>query len=360
MKEVNQQAKQGREADGTVQRSLPMRWRESMEELLPPDEMEEFLASFDAPSVKGLLVNRERVKRLRNTNRDNFIAYLEPFDPVPWHSDGFYLPPNERAAIHEWYETGCYYLQDPAAMLPAQVLAAEAGEWVLDLCGAPGGKTAGIANTMAGEGLLISNEIEFERNRILVHNCERLGLYHCLVAHETPERLADIFPARFDRILVDAPCSGEGLFRRQSSAIDNWCSFGPKSCAALQMEIMNSAWRMLKPNGVLVYSTCTFSQTENEDVIEAFLRAHVDAVCEDARAALPDSTGVSSGSSTEHGAMMLRIWPHRAAGDGQFCARLRKDKSLAQNVEQPGGMLPELRPQPDAKRVRRKHRNSTF
>ncbi|MGI6077114.1 MAG: methyltransferase RsmF C-terminal domain-like protein [Fastidiosipilaceae bacterium] len=313
---------------------FPRAWLEYMAELLSPDEWSAFLATFAESPAKGLLLNVNRIHNLTKPNCRRLKDFLEPLETVSWNEQGYYLPEGMRASATDWYEAGAFYLQDPSAMLPAQVLGAKPGEWILDLCAAPGGKAAGIANDMASQGVLVANEIDVKRCRALLHNCERLGLFNCVITNETPERLADIMPERFDRILVDAPCSGEGLFRRQPSAMVHWLEFGPEQCCQVQLKILQAAWRLLRPGGVLVYSTCTFSQLENEDVVEKFLTLNPDAVCEDAHLFLPSVTGVSTGIGTANADAMVRVWPHHGAGDGQFCARLRKAGNKVETVEQ--------------------------
>lgn len=157
-----------------------------------------------------------------------------------------------------------------------------------------------------------------------MRNVEQLGISNCVVLNESPKRLEAVFSAWFDRILVDAPCSGEGLFRRQPSAVGNWMSHGPEACAPLQRDILDSAWRMLRPGGVMVYSTCTFARRENETQAESFLTRHGDAAIEPAHTFLPEAAALSPGVGTPHAADMIRIWPHRDGGDGHFCVRFRK------------------------------------
>ena len=240
----------------------------------------------------------------------------EPFieGAVPWAEGGFSLRPGARpgASVAHW--AGAFYLQEASAMLPAAALKAKPGERVLDLCAAPGGKSAQIALAMGGEGVLVANEVDAARARVLAANLERLGVTNAVVLNETPARLAARWPESFDAVLVDAPCSGEGMFRRDPQSREAWTDAAPRGCRKRQGEILTAAAKMVRPGGRLLYSTCTFNGEENEGSVADFLQAHADFAPEDF--ALP-GLGASRGG-------MLRIWPHRARGDGQFAALLRR------------------------------------
>ena len=240
----------------------------------------------------------------------------EPFieGAVPWAEGGFYLRPGARpgASVAHW--AGAFYLQEASAMLPAAALNARPGERVLDLCAAPGGKSSQIALAMGGEGVLVANEVDAARARVLAANLERLGVTNAVVLNETPARLAARWPEYFDAVLVDAPCSGEGMFRRDPQSREAWTDAAPRGCRKRQGEILEAAAKMVRPGGRLLYSTCTFNGEENEGSVADFLQAHADFAPEEF--ALP-GLGASRGG-------MLRIWPHRARGDGQFAALLRR------------------------------------
>ena len=233
---------------------------------------------------------------------------------VPWAEGGFYLRPGARpgASVAHW--AGAFYLQEASAMLPAAALKARPGERVLDLCAAPGGKSSQIALAMGGEGALVANEVDAARARVLAANLERLGVTNAVVLNETPARLAARWPEYFDAVLVDAPCSGEGMFRRDPQSREAWTDAAPRGCRKRQGEILDAAAKLVRPGGRLLYSTCTFNGEENEGSVADFLRAHADFFPEEF--ALP-GLGASQGG-------MLRIWPHRARGDGQFAALLRR------------------------------------
>ena len=240
----------------------------------------------------------------------------EPFieGAVPWAAGGFYLRPGARpgASVAHW--AGAFYLQEASAMLPAAALKAVPGERVLDLCAAPGGKASQIALAMGGEGVLVANEVDAARARVLAANLERLGVTNAVVLSETPARLAARWPEYFDAVLVDAPCSGEGMFRREVQSREAWTDAAPRGCRKRQGEILDAAAKLVRPGGRLLYSTCTFNGEENEGSVADFLQHHADFSPEEF--ALP-GLGASCGG-------MLRIWPHRARGDGQFAALLRR------------------------------------
>ena len=251
----------------------------------------------------------------------------EPFieGAVPWAEGGFFLRPGARpgASVAHW--AGAFYLQEASAMLPAAALKAKPGERVLDLCAAPGGKSSQIALSMGGEGVLVANEVDAARARVLAANLERLGVTNAVVLNETPARLAARWPESFDAVLVDAPCSGEGMFRRDPQSREAWTDAAPRGCRKRQGEILTAAAKMVRPGGRLLYSTCTFNGEENEGSVADFLQAHTDFSPEEF--SLP-GLGASRGG-------MLRIWPHRARGDGQFAALLRRAEGAGDAGEGP-------------------------
>lgn len=224
------------------------------------------------------------------------------YPPVPWAKDGYYLDADAAAGVHPLHAAGAYYLQEPSAMCAAPLLDVRPGQRVLDLCAAPGGKSTQLAACLAGRGVLVANEIVPGRCRVLSQNLERMGVTNAVVTCESPDRLAARWGGWFDRILVDAPCSGEGMFRREAASLEVWTEKTPAGCAARQAQILRQAARLLAPGGVLVYSTCTFNALENEAVVEAFCQEQPDFLLE----------------------RTVRLWPHRVAGEGHFAARLRR------------------------------------
>ncbi len=269
------------------------------------EEYPAFLESLERPRAVAL--------RLNPLKGD---APTLPFmlDPVPWEPDGFYYDPDARPGLHPYHEAGVYYLQEASAMSAAALLNPQPGERVCDLCAAPGGKTTQIAGKMAGEGFLLCNEINPKRAKILSRNIERMGVSNALVTNEHPARLAEKYPGFFHRVLVDAPCSGEGMFRKEEAAVTDWSQDTVEMCARRQAEILHSAAALVMPGGRLVYATCTFALEENEQTIENFLRSHPEFSPEPADA--PWFTPAGPG--------MFRLWPHKLRGEGHFVAVLRK------------------------------------
>lgn len=241
---------------------------------------------------------------------------LRAGEDVPWSPFGRYLKAGDsvRTGQDIAHAAGVYYMQEASAQAPAEVLAPQPGEVVLDLCAAPGGKASQMAARMGGSGALVANEITPGRAKALSGNLERMGVRNAAVVSESPDRLADVWPDTFDAVLADAPCSGEGMFRREPEARGAWTPGSPAGCAARQAKILESAARMVKPGGRLAYSTCTFNVLENEGVIGEFLNAHPDFAPVDF--SLP-GVGRSEGG-------MLRLWPHRLRGDGHFVALMKR------------------------------------
>ena len=233
---------------------------------------------------------------------------------VPWAKGCCFVEGDARPGLSPLHEGGLFYLQEPSALSAVSVLAPQPGERVLDLCAAPGGKSTQIAGLMQGRGLLVCNEPVPSRAQILSRNVERMGVRNAIVTSAMPAQLAPRFPAFFDRILVDAPCSGEGMFRRQPEARDEWSAGSPRGCADRQLEILEAAAKMLAPGGALVYSTCTFNDTENEGVLARFTAAHPEFALEAFE--LP---GLPSGSRG-----YVHLYPHEIRGEGHFVSLLRK------------------------------------
>lgn len=299
---------------------LPPEFLKKMEMLLGENEYVKFLETYNQPRHFGLRVNTQKI------SVEEFLK-ISPFnlEPVPWTSDGFYYPEGVSPGRHPYYHAGLYYIQEPSAMLPGQILGALPGERVLDLCAAPGGKTVQLAAAMKGRGLLIANDINTDRVKALVKNIELCGVRNAIVLNEAPEKLLMSFEGWFDRILVDAPCSGEGMFRKDEDAARSWESFKCEVCAGMQKDILQSVDRLLKPGGTLVYSTCTFSPEEDEEMIAQFLNNHSDYEIVD----IPKTAGMEGGrpewSDGNPGlAGTARLWPHRVRGEGHFAAMLRK------------------------------------
>ncbi|MCL1878290.1 MAG: RsmB/NOP family class I SAM-dependent RNA methyltransferase, partial [Defluviitaleaceae bacterium] len=296
---------------------LPKIFKERVREMLGDENVGHFFASYNNEAARGINL---RIGAGSDTTRTDLIS-------VPWceKTGRYYTDADERPSKTIAYHAGLFYIQEPSAMCPAEVLGVSPGQKVLDICAAPGGKSVQIAGKLNGEGLLVSNDASASRSRALVKNLERAGVTNAIVLVEQPKKLATRFPQYFDRILVDAPCSGEGMFRRDHDAIKAYTANKPEACAAIQSEILRRAATMLKPGGRMVYSTCTFNRLENEDVIETFLKTHNHfSLLKIDHALLGIQAGFDLSGKT------ARIWPHLARGEGHFVALLEKikDKTL--------------------------------
>ena len=305
------------------------------------DECREILKDEFPAFLRALALPPRRALRL-NPRRKGAEQAAAPFLPdgaprVPWEVLGRYLAADAKPGAGIAHAAGAFYLQDASAMAPVAALDPRPGERVLDLCAAPGGKSGQIAARLNGRGFLLSNEIEFSRARILLGNLERLGVTNAFVTSAPAEALARALPAFFDRVLVDAPCSGEGMFRRDPEAASQWNPDAPAGCAARQTAILNDAARMVRPGGRLVYSTCTFNRLENEGTVREFLRAHPDFE--------PDAFELPGVGASQGGC--LRLWPHRIEGEGHFLARFTRkpEESSLRNRS-----LPEVRAFPERER----------
>lgn len=289
---------------------LPESFTTSMKELLGSD-YEAYLASLDEPKSLGLRVNTSKI------SVEDFLK-ITPFSltPVPWTENGFYYEAKEPVTKHPHYHAGLYYIQEPSAMIPASRLPIEDGDRVLDLCAAPGGKATELAARLSGTGLLVANDISNSRAKGLLKNLELFGVGNMLVTSETPEKLLRYFEGYFDKILIDAPCSGEGMFRREPAMIKSWEEHGPAYYARIQHEILEAAAKLLRPGGKLLYSTCTFSEIENEGTIRALLDAHPEL----ALVPIKGYEGFSGGSLSD----CIRVFPHKVKGEGHFAALLQK------------------------------------
>lgn len=297
--------------------NLPQDFMTRMQGLLG-EEYEDFMESYEKESLGGLRVNTLK------TDYETFKK-LMPFTlkEVPWCPTGFYYEKEERPGKHPYHEMGLYYMQEPSAMSVAELAAVQPGEKVLDLCAAPGGKSTQLAAAMQGQGLLVSNEIHPARCKILSQNIERMGIVNAVVTNETPQRLAMHFMNYFDCIVVDAPCSGEGMFRKDEEAVRQWSLDNVQMCAERQDEILDEAVKMLASGGRIVYSTCTFAPAEDEECVRRFLERHPDFVVvkgDAYRGFAPGRPEWADGD--ERVKDTHRLWPHRIKGEGHFAALL--------------------------------------
>ena len=298
---------------------LPEAFVKRMEKMLGV-EAPAFFASYERPARRALRFDPAKVAAGEQARLLEAMG-IEA-EPVPWAADAWYYPEDATPGKHPFHTLGLYYIQEASAMLPATLLEVEPGERVLDLCAAPGGKTTQLAAALRGRGLLLANEVHPARAKVLSQNVERWGSAGVVVTREEPARLAARFPAFFDKVLVDAPCSGEGMFRKDEQARGEWSEEAVRRCAARQQNILESAAAMVAPGGLLCYSTCTFSEEENEETVAAFLSRHRDFRQIDLRKRLgPASAGIVVGRDGKS----LRIFPHLAEGEGHFAALMQRD-----------------------------------
>jgi len=291
---------------------LPKEYVESMQMLLG-DEFDSYLKSFDDKRVYGLRVNTSKI------SCEEFEKIC-PFDikPIPWIKNGYFYDEDVKPAKNPLYFAGLYYIQEPSAMTPANRLPIEKGDIVLDMCAAPGGKSTEIGAKLNRTGLLVTNDISNSRAKALLKNIEVFGIGSTLVINEDPRDLVDCYYESFDKIIIDAPCSGEGMFRKDSKLITAWEKNGPKFYNEIQRNIVQYAYKMLKPGGMIMYSTCTFSRLEDEDTIEFILNTFDDLE-------LVDIDGYEGFSKGKFGYdKCVRIFPHKMEGEGHFLALLRK------------------------------------
>lgn len=274
------------------------------------NEYDAFLASFDEPYHVGIRINTRKI------NRETFLEKF-PFalSQIPWNPDGFYYEAHEQVAKHPYFHAGLYYIQEPSAMAPVIALKPQDGDVTLDLCAAPGGKSMQIANATGDGGLLVTNDINETRVKAILRNMEKFGLRNVIVLNDSPERIAKIIGNAFDNILIDAPCSGEGMFRKDPRASKSWDTFGPEACSIMQKDILVHLEDLIKDKTKIIYSTCTFSELENEDQIEFLVNDHSTFI---------PSEITLEGLENEGGELshMVHIWPHKHKGEGHFLAAL--------------------------------------
>ena len=301
--------------------NLPENFVTRMKEQLGEQEAETYFACYDQPKYQGLRVNTKKI------SVEDFLKISPfPLTPVPWTTNGFYYDSCYQPAKHPYYFAGLYYLQEPSAMTPAAFLPIDKGDRVLDMCAAPGGKTTELGAKLDGTGILYANDLSQSRARALLKNIELFGITNSVVMSEPPEKLLDKCKGYFDKILIDAPCSGEGMFRKEPSIMSNWENVGTTFYADIQKRITVVGAKLLKPGGMMLYSTCTFSPEEDEDIIVHLLKEcpYMELV------ELPMFDGFDTGHeewASEPVANLKycrRLWPHRIKGEGHFLALLRK------------------------------------
>ena len=308
---------------------LPEAFEKRMKAMLGSD-YDSFVKAYDRVNTPAL-----RLNPLKKAKEDLHCIG----NNVPWAENGYYYDPDSdiRPGKHPYHEAGAYYIQEASAMIPASLFPPKPSEKVLDLCAAPGGKTTQLASALMGEGLLVANEIHPQRAAVLSQNVERMGIKNAVVTNHAPHELVPFFPSFFDKIVVDAPCSGEGMFRKEEQALTMWSQENVDLCASRQKDILESAAKMLAPNGYLTYSTCTFAPEENEGVILDFLKGHPEFEVAEVKNPIvlkcietglidrgnPDWVA-DSDEYAEQIRKTVRLFPHHADGEGHFAALLHK------------------------------------
>ena len=304
---------------------LPQLWIERMKTQLR-DEMPAFLNTMEHPCLRGIRMNPQKPL-------PELVVWNNIEESIPWEQNGYYLGKDSSAGTTVWHEAGAFYLQEPSAMIPGALMNARPGEIILDLCAAPGGKATQMGIAMEGRGLLVVNEPVEKRARILSRNIERMGIPNAIVTCERPDHLARKWKGLFDAVMVDAPCSGEGMFRREPETAKEWSPEQAEGCILRQREILTAAAELVRPGGRLIYSTCTFHSGENQEMVEWFLKTFseyeempftLDGICENKS--------------------WFAGYPHRIRGEGQFVARLHRHGSV--KTEKSALLIPDL-PMPD-------------
>ncbi|WP_195940518.1 RsmF rRNA methyltransferase first C-terminal domain-containing protein [Romboutsia sp. 1001713B170131_170501_G6] len=286
---------------------LPERFLSDMKEILK-DEYDEFIKTYDDKKTTGLRVNTLKISK-------NDLDKLDLFklEQIPWVDEGFYYDEDiDRPGKNPLHEAGAYYLQEPSAMSVVPKLDVKEGEKILDMCAAPGGKSTYILSKLNNTGLLVSNEINPTRIKALGENLERFGAKNCIITNTDSNNLKKVFRGYFDKIVIDAPCSGQGMFRKDEVAISDWSYAKVLECQSIQREIIRDGYEMLKNGGTLVYSTCTFAKEENETVINEFIEEYENAKLID----------------------MERLWPHKIKGEGHFVAKIQKNEEEDTNTKE--------------------------
>ena len=301
--------------------NLPIAFEKKMRELLGA-EFDDYIKCYEEKRLYGLRVNTKKI----SVEEFKKICPFE-IQPIPWIENGFYYDGEHvQPAKHPYYFAGLFYLQEPSAMTPANRLPIEPGDKVLDVCAAPGGKATELGAKLCGEGVLVANDISNSRAKGLLKNIEVFGIGNVLVLSEEPGKIEEYFTEYFDKILIDAPCSGEGMFRKDKKMVKAWEEHGPEFFAKIQRSIVTQAARMLKPGGMMLYSTCTFDPEENEGTIEYLRQQYPQFEMKEIWPYEGFAKGMPQVTESKEPAFekTVRIWPHKMHGEGHYLALLQK------------------------------------
>ncbi len=309
--------------------NLPQNYIDNMSDILDAAQLKAYLDSFQDNRLYGLRVNTMKI------SVEEFLQ-ISPFKltPIHWIDNGFYYSEEDKPAKHPYYYAGLYYIQEPSAMTPANVLPVDNGDIILDMCAAPGGKSTELGAKLNHSGLLVTNDISSSRAKALLKNIEVFGIPNVCVLNEDPKRLVSKFEGYFDKILIDAPCSGEGMFRKDNKLIKSWEKNGPSVYSKIQRDIILYGASMLRPGGKMLYSTCTFSKLENEETVRHLLKQ-----CPDIHLInIEKQEGFCSGIAYDeelqslHIERCVRLFPHKIKGEGHFMALFQKDANDCQDA----------------------------
>lgn len=299
---------------------LPEKFTERMKNMLGAEYDEFYEAYTAAPVYSGI-----RINTLKENAEKAVLGVTGELEGVPWCAEGFYADKSVISGNHPFHCAGLFYFQEPSAMCAIEGLPIEEGDKILDLCAAPGGKSTQAGAKLSGSSLIVSNEIVRKRADILSENIERMGLTNVIVTNETPQRLAEKYPSFFDKIIVDAPCSGEGMFRKEPQAIEEWSIEHTVSCGIRQRHILDCAVKMLKPDGLLIYSTCTFAPEENEKIASYLIDTYGMGLTDMPKLKMLEQGRTEWSESKHDMTMTRRIFPHKQKGEGHFAALFRKN-----------------------------------
>lgn len=317
--------------------NLSQAFLDRMRSMLPEQEYEAFLASYDLPRQYGLRVNTDKI------SCEDFEKIV-PFEvkKIPWISNGYFYSGDEKPGHCAYYQAGLYYLQEPSAMTPASRMPIEAGDYCLDMCAAPGGKTTAIGDLLHGTGFLVTNDISGSRCKALLRNVELFGFTNAFLTNEEPVKLVSHFEEYFHKIILDAPCSGEGMFRKEEAMAADWTPEKSKELSVIQKSLLEQGVQMLRPDGLLLYSTCTFAPCENEENIAWILERYPEMELLEMEPAEGFSEGVPEwGDGNPDLRKCVRLFPHKINGEGHFLALLHKKMRDGYETEYASGMMTE-------------------